>query len=704
MKKFCPSCDTLVETEASDQPRCPNCHKSLASQGEPVLVDQTVTRSSRWLVAGAAVAVVAAAGAGLWYTRGTATTKGETGPAPLAAAAAAGAVAAKMAAAGLSAELAQPPGLADETARKFATGLTSADDLAARLLAMAAPGGLQPLPPQLPRKHPVLESSALFASVQTGKALPVHSLEVAFMVKALFEARGDKATLVLEASGLQTPLLLTRTRVAVQLASGKLVEPLSKLPMVKPQALSETQAVAWWLVVRANSARVSGEFKAANLDLAAAEALAPGLSAVKFAKGIMQLEQKLEEQGLATCEAALAGAADPLAHLFLTEAMLSNEQPVKALQHCDDALKIAPGLPEALVAKAVVLLRRVASVPAAQRDTVLGEASALLEEALKTPSPPPGARAAKAQMLLLKKEMQAAENHLRAAVKDHRDLESALMLSAMLREKGSFEEAAQLVLSMSSSLDDERVVMAAVQAYIGAKQVDKALELAEKAFVANRGNPTIGLMRADLLRQNGKIKESIAALEPLKAGTDGERISLLQAQLYIQDGQFAQALKLIEGLRAKKPADREPAMLHLVALAMGEQRDQADKVAAQAIVDKVLKPMEVVELWLQANDLERAKKLLEQAVDVPKPDPELAATLAALYTATGSKDKAIALRDKVAATMGDRGEEYKKSVDQGIAAADAEVKAMHDAAAKPGAAGPADAPGPSGDGGQGGRP
>lgn len=701
MKKFCPSCDTLVQVESTDQNRCPTCHKALADQGEPAGATPAAAGSSRWLVTGAALVAVAAAGAGFWYTQGSGGPKAGGGAAQVPQAPSS--AAAKMSAAGLRGDLAKPPGLADESLVKFASGLASSEDLAARLQAMAAPGGLQPLAPQLRRKHAVLDSATLFASVQSGKALAVHSLEAAFLAKALFEARGDKVTLVQETAGVQTPLLLSRTRVAVQIAGGKIVEPLNKQAMVKPQPLPEAQAVAWWLVLRANSARVNGDFKAANLDLAAAEAVAPGLPAVKFAKGIMQLEQRLEEPGLATCEAALAVAADPLAHLFLTEAMLSGEQPVKALQHCDDALKISPGLPEALVAKAVVLLRRVPSVPAAQRDTVLAEAASLLDEALKAAEPPPGARAAKAQLLVLKKEEQAAENHLRAAVKEHHDLESALMLSGLLREKGRFEEAVQVVQAVSPSLEDERVIMAMVQAYIGAKQIDKALELAETAYASNPNNPTIGLMRADLLRQNGKIKESIAALEPLKAGTDGERISLLQAQLYIQDSQFAKALTLIEALRAKKPAEREPAMLQLVALAMGDQRDQADKVAAQAIADKVLKPMEVIELWLQANDLARAQKLLEKTVEVAKPDPEMAATLAALYTATGSKDKAIALRDKVAATMGDRAEEYKKAVDQGIAAAEAEAKAMKDAQAKPEQAGPGGAaPGPAG--GPGGHP
>lgn len=695
MKKFCPTCETLVEVESADQNRCANCHKALADQENQPQPSATTRRgSTRWLVTGAAVAVVAAAGAGICYNRGPEAPKGADSAA--AATQAASGVAAKLVAAGLSAELAIPPGLADEGLRKFASGLAAHGDVAARLQAMVAPGGLQALQPQMRRKHPVLDTGALFASLQSGKALPVHSLEVAFLAKAMLEARGEKVALVVESAGVQTPLLLSRTRVAVQVAGGKVLEPLAKQEMTRPQPLPEAQAIAWWLVLRATSARVNGDFKAANLDLAAAEAVAPGVPAVRFAKGVLQLDQRLEEPGLAACEAALSGAADPLAHLFLTEALLTSEQPVKALQHCDAALKIAPGLPEALVAKAVVLLRRAPSVPADQRDTLLSDANHLLEEALKAEVVPAGARAAKAQLLFLKKEEQAAENQLRAAVKDHKDLESALMLSALLREKGRFDEAAQVVDSVSPSMEDERVAMAMVQAYIGAKQLDKAMELAEKAYASSPKSPTIGLMRADLLRQNGKIKESIAALEPLKGGADGERISMLQAQLYIQDSQFAKALTLIEALRAKKPAEREPAMLHLVALAMDNKRDQAEKVAAQAVADKVLKPMEVVELWLQANDLPRAQRLLEQAVDVPKPDPEMAATLAALYTASGAKDKAIALRDKVAATMGDRAEEYKKAVDQGIAAAESEAKAMKDAAAQPGQASPP--PGPRGPG------
>lgn len=688
MKKFCPTCDTQVDVASAAEARCPNCHKSLGDQPAEV-ASPAAGGSSKLLVAGAAVALVAAGAAGFWYTRGP----GSAAKATVAASSAAQVGwAAKLAAAGLSGPLAIAPGVADAGMRKFASELANSEDLAARLKAMVAPGGIQGVSPNMRRRHPVLDTSALFTSIQSGKALPVHSLEVAFLVKALYEARGEKVALVIESGGVTTPLLLSRTRVAVQLEGGKSIEPLAKAAMTKPQPLAEGDAVALWLVLRAHASRVTGDFKAANVDLAAAESIAPKLAAVTFAKGIMQLEQKIEEPGVANCEAALTAMADPLGHLFLTETLMALEQPVKALQHAEKALQVSPGLPEALLAKAVVLLRRVSTVPENQRDTLLADAAKLLDQAQQSAEPPQGVYAAKAQLLLMKREDQAAENQLRAAIKDHRDLESALMLSAILRERKAFDEAGQVIEAVGAGIDDERVLMALVSAKMGAKQLDQALALTEKAFALNSKNPTVALMRADLLRQNGKVKEAIAALEPLKGGPDGERIQLLQAQLLIQDGQMAKALSLVEAIRAKKPTEREPAMLQLVALAMDNKRDEAEKVAAKAVADKVLKPMEIIELWLQANDLPRAQKLLETEVAGDKPDPQLAATLAALYTATGSKDKAIALRDRVAATLGDKAEEYKKAVDQGIEAAEAEAKAMKDAAAQPGGPGPAAGP------------
>ena len=115
--------------------------------------------------------------------------------------------------------------------------------------------------------------------------------------------------------------------------------------------------------------------------------------------------------------------------------------------------------------------------------------------------------------------------------------------------------------------------------------------------------------------------------------------------------------------------------------------DQADALAKTAIDQKVLTPMDVAGVWLQVQQPSRAQKLLEGLMVAKEaPDPEQVALLAMLYTASGKKGDAIALRDKMAKKAGDKGAAIKDAVDKGLAAAEAEMarqKAAQDAAGKP---------------------
>ncbi len=679
MKKFCPKCDKLIDVASADDSRCPACLQALAAPP----TEEKAGGSRKWLIIGMGVAVVAGAATAVCKLQPPAAqTAGEK--------AATGAkgndLAAKLRAAGLPLERAALPGQADASMDQFAKGASSTADLISKIKAMRGVGKLEGLRYEVRRRGQALDTPALFSAVQAGKAQAIHPIEAALLVRALLQSRGESTEFVTETAGVQTPLTLTRYRLGVRLKDGTIVEPLADAPMTKAQVVAENQVVALWLVVRANALRAASGFKQSAEDLLAAEAIAPGLAAIQFAKGVSQLDQHMDEQGVASCDAALQKTADPLAKLFLAQVAQSQQQPVKALQRCDEALQAAPGLPEALTAKAMLQLARVPTLPNDQKDKALADAGALLDQALKADPPPPGARAAKAQWLLAKHEDQQAEMLLGQAVREHKDLEAGLLLAQILQSQRKNEEAAKLFDTLTPPFEDERAVLAWTGVLMANKQADKALEIAEKAFAALPESHNIALLRADLLRQNGRVPEAIAALEPLKNDPDGDRMALLQAQLYLQNRQPTMALPLIEAARKKQPTDRDAAMLHVVTLAMTGAPDRADQEAQKAVAAKILKPIEIVEVWLQAGDLPRAQKLLEIEVAGDKPEPNLVATLAAVYVALGQKPKAEALRDRVVKGYGDKGAEVKTLLDQAITSAETEAKMMRDNGQAPDAA------------------
>ncbi len=669
MRGFCPSCDRAVEAAEGD--KCPQCHGALALAPE-FEAAAPATRRGPWLPILAAGLVLAAVGFGvLWRLKAN-------GPAPAAATAPAPSsadIGAQLRGQGLQGDRAVGPGAADAAMAQFAKDAKDVAALTRALRDLEKPGGLQRVALGQRRKHPVQNAADLWRAVREGKAEPVHAIEAAWLARALLQAKGVATQFVTASAGVQTPLLLRRPRLGLKLADGTLFEPFGTAAMSAPKTVSDAEATAMWLVLRANVERLRSEYAAAYQDLAAAEAIAPAVAAARFVRGVTQLDQRMNDQGIATCEAALAQQSDPLARLFLAEVAMANDQPVKALQRCEEALLAAPGLPEALVTKAQVLMGRLQTLPIDQREAAGKEIGALLDQALKADPVPSGARASKAQLLLIEKQDQAAENLLRSAVQTHKDVESALLLAELHTAHKRHAEAAQVLQDVGAPLEDARIALAWVQALMADGKRDKALELMEKAFVLAPENRTIGLLRAQLLAEAGKLKEAIAALDGMLAGEDADQVALLQAQLLIQDGQSERAAASLTKLREKRPADKKLALLLLVAQARAGKVAEADKVATAGLSENLVTPMELAEAWLQAQQLNKAISVLEPAVSAAKPDAQTAATLAVMYVMAGRKADAIALRDRVADKLGPQAEEFRKTIDEAIAAAEQEKQA-----------------------------
>lgn len=661
MRQFCPSCEAEVEVGADL--RCPTCHKAVQVLAQPT--EAPARRSALPWVAGA-LAVGAAVVGGL-YVR--------TGPAH------AGATVAQVAAgdwqaqwrkSGLTEARAGLPGTPDAALTQAAKAAASVDAL---LKAQVGQGKLAPIDARKRRQHPVLDTAALWASVQQGKALPVHSIEVAWLAWAALQARGETGEFVIEGAGVTSPLLLTRTRVGIRTAGGVVVEPLAPSAMQKPTPVPAARVAAWWLLLRAQAERVANHLPASNEDLKTAEAVAPGEPSVLFGRCVAELDQGLFDLGVAKCEQALAKQDDPLARLLLAEVAMGMEQPMKASQRVDEALKVAPGLAEAMVLKGLLTAQRIAQVPEAMKAGVKAEARKWLNDALTADPKVARARATLAKLMLLDKDAAGAEALLHKAVDDFKDIESAVVLSDLLRSQKKNAEAVSMLEGIGGKLDDDAYVLALVSAHMGAGTPDKALEVAEAAHKAVPGSRQIAMLRAELLQQSGKVKDAIEALEPLKTGPEGDKVTLLQAQLYLADRQAAKAVALLEPIVARGGKEREPPALLMAAYALGGQKDKALAAARKLVADKLLPAGETAALLLQARDPETAQTLLEEAVQ-QAPDDDVVQTLAMMYVASQHKEKAEALRDRMAKLPDGKGKKWAELVDKAIVAAEAEMVRM----------------------------
>lgn len=596
--------------------------------------------------------------------------------------------------AGLSGDAAVPPGqLPDSAAAAAKTG--ALHDVVKGLL---GPTKLRPQPHNRRRRQPVLGTSALWEAVQAGKAEPVHPVEAAWLVFGLAKLRGEAAEFVTDSAGVQTPLMLTRTRLGVRVA-GKIIEPFGDGAMQQPTVVPPTKAAAWWLVVRAGASRMRGAFPQAYADLEAADALHKPLGAAQFARGVTELEQQIKDKGLPNCEAALTVEEDPLARLFLAEFALAQEAPVQALQQVQAALKAAPDLPEALVTQALIQMQRLQTLPEAQKADLNKEIEQILDKALQLNPAVPGGHAARANLKILARDIDSAEKILKSALErkgpaGEVDLESSLLLASILSQKNDNAGALKVLEAAAAPLDDERFALALARTHAKLGATDKALDVAEKAYAAAPDNHNLGLLRADLLRQSGKVPEAIAALEALKKGPDAERVTLLQAQLYAQSGQFDKALPMLTEARKAKPDNKDAAALLLVTLAMAKQTDQSLALADELHKAGLLQSQDIAGLYLQIGAMDVAGMFLQKAIAAGAKDPESWALYAMVLTAGGKKADALGLKKQAQKDFPpETAKQLQETIDKAIAAAEAEMRQMQEQLEAMRKAAPAGGPG-----------
>lgn len=687
MRLFCPVCDDTVEAPETADPRCPSCHRRFSAAEVADGAERPRAAGPRGRGPLTAVIMISAgliALAAWWWTRPSDPADGQQErPANAAPLAEAKTWREQFAAAGLAGTLATPPGGIAASLQTFVAVAPDAKALAESLASLHKTGGLQAPPTNRRRRHPVSSTEALWQAVQAGKAAPAHAIEVAWLSMAAARAKGLKATFVRDSGGVQTPLLLARSRVVVRAEDGTLLNPL-QLEMTRPEPVEDKQVAVWWLLLRAHAHRSVSKFGAAHADLGLAGKIAPDDPAVLFGRGVVAMDQGMIDKGLDTCEQALAAREDPLARLFLADVLVAMQRPFKAWGHVDKALKAPRPLAEAWVSKGLLDAARVATLPEAQKAGAVAEAVKAFNKALAMDDKVPGARAGLAQLRLLQQDRDAAEKLLREATERYRDIDAALLLADLLQ--GS-ERGAEVVglLRKLDRLDDERLVQALARALVTAGDAAGALKVTEDAIRADPTNEVHQLLRADLLRQAGRNDEAIAALEPLRKGQDAVRMTLLQAQLMLQTDKPAQAIARLEPLsRAAKPS-RAVAVLLLVAYQQAGEAKKIDEFSARAVANGALTELDVAGVFLESGDVARAQAVLELALARPAPSHDAAVMLAMLHTASGRKDAAVALRDRLVAAAGDQGEALGRKLDEAIQGAEKEMEAMarEEAAAPP---------------------
>ncbi len=603
------------------------------------------------------------------------------------------------ASAGFEGDLAIPPGGVDGAVAvlkgRDGAPITAADVLAAQVAAWQDGGAMVAVDARRRRTTPLYNAGALATALAAGAKPAVHPLEATWLVYALAKHAGLDASFAWAKEAVDTPLMLSRSKFGV-LVGQTWIGPLGAAEA--GERMSEAEAVALWLVLRAHGQRLQGAFAAAHRDLALADKLRPGLAAVQFARGVLQIEQGLVDRGTETCEAALVKREDPLARLFLADMATSASKPFKAFEMVEAAIRAAPDLADAHVARGMLRAGRVESAPTEQRAELIASARESFDRAVALDPKVPGAVSGLAQLDLAAGQEDAALKRLQDAVAASADLEAGAMLAQLLLQRDKADEAIA-VLDKVAQKDEERWWLLKLQALAIAGKSDEAIAAGEEAGGLFPAARQVRVLRAQLLRRAGRPADAAELLRPLEdiEGEDAAGYTAMRAELLIEAGKGDEAIAALQKALAAAPKQKDANLLLIAALGRAGRTTERDAAVAKAVSNGASTHEEIASMLLDLGDAFGAEAVLKLALDTVAADTEggrrIAALLGMLAVASGRKDDAVALRARLVQAAGgeasEPGKAMAKAMDEAIAGAEAELTKMAEEQAQQGAEGAA---------------
>ncbi|MBI2817375.1 MAG: tetratricopeptide repeat protein [Acidobacteria bacterium] len=210
-------------------------------------------------------------------------------------------------------------------------------------------------------------------------------------------------------------------------------------------------------------------------------------------------------------------------------------------------------------------------------------------------------------------------------------------LGFLYREQGDFTSAENTFRQMLT-LGKEHAVrgqLHLIDTYHQTKQLDKALEISERAIKENPDSRELVTARASLLASAGQSSAAVALLKPLlKNNADDREIWLAIARVYQQDRQFDQARDAVAKAGESSESDQEQHYIHFLYGSIWERQkdykraEQEFRKALEIDPDNAMTLNYLGYMWAdQGVNLDEAIKYIQRALEM---EPNSAAYLDSL--------------------------------------------------------------------------
>lgn len=194
----------------------------------------------------------------------------------------------------------------------------------------------------------------------------------------------------------------------------------------------------------------------------------------------------------------------------------------------------------------------------------------------------------------------------------------------------------------------ESAIINSVQMYLGAGQTDKALSLIQKGIQQYRASSRLRFQASEIYAARKNLGEArMWAEEAYSMSPKGISDGLTLAGFYLRHGFSAPLDALIKELTERFPQDPRPLMLQAEASrARGDLKSALDlALKAQTIQDTPATKQAVAELLIAQGEKQKAKDILEKAIEQDHNAASARLILAGLILAEGDAAKTFSIID-----------------------------------------------------------